>query len=129
MKAQRCSRKADSFVRNGLFDEALLQLDKSIVYLNELKSLNTRNDLIQMLNVQIESIDRKMRSVAIRKSERAKVYDIFCFFFQKYNNNVNIYMLYYIAFIIRYDCDNFIINFFKIEDRCSRIFNQKYQSN
>jgi hypothetical protein len=129
LKAQRCSRKADSFVRNGLFDEALLQLDKSIVYLNELKSLNTRNDLIQMLNVQIESIDRKMRSVAIRKSERAKVYDIFCFFFQKYNNNVNIYMLYYIAFIIRYDCDNFIINFFKIEDRCSRIFNQKYQSN
>lgn len=70
--AQRCARKADSLVRYGLFDEALVQLDKSIVYLKELKSVNSRYELIQMLNVQIDAIDRKMRSVAIKRSESLK---------------------------------------------------------
>lgn len=70
--AQRCARKADSLVKYGLYDEALVQLDKSIVYLNELKSLSTRYETIQMLNVQIDSIDRKMRSVAIKRSESIK---------------------------------------------------------
>jgi hypothetical protein len=70
--AQRCARKADTLVRYGQYEEALNQLDKSIVYLNELKSINSRYELIQMLNVQIDAIDRKMRSVAIKRSESLK---------------------------------------------------------
>jgi len=70
--AQRCARKADSLVKYGMYDEALNQLDKSIVYLYELKSLTTRYENIQMLNVQIESVDRKKRSVAIKRSESIK---------------------------------------------------------
>lgn len=70
--AQRCARKADSLVKYGMYDEALGQLDKSISYLYELKSFTTRYENIQMLNVQIESIDRKKRSVAIRRSESIK---------------------------------------------------------
>lgn len=70
--AQRCVRKADSLVKYGLFDEALGQLDKSIVFLHELKAVTSCYDSIQMLNVQIDSIDRKMRSVAIKRSESIK---------------------------------------------------------
>ncbi|CAF1037070.1 unnamed protein product, partial [Brachionus calyciflorus] len=70
--AQRCVRKADSLVKYGLFDEALGQLDKAIALLNELKSVTSCYDSIQMLNVQIDSIDRKMRSVAIKRSESIK---------------------------------------------------------
>lgn len=70
--AQRCARKADSLVKYGMYDEALGQLDKSIVYLYELKSVTTRYENIQMLNVQIESIDRKKRSIAIKRSESIK---------------------------------------------------------
>ena len=60
-------------MKYGLYDEALGQLDKSIAYLNELKAYTTRYENIQMLNVQIESIDRKKRSVAIKRSESLKV--------------------------------------------------------
>lgn len=70
--AQRCARKADSLVKYGMYDEALSKLDMSINYLNELKSFTTRYENIQMLNVQIESIDRKKRSVAIKRSESIK---------------------------------------------------------
>lgn len=70
--AQRCARKADSLVKYGMYDEALSQLDKSIVYLYELKTFTTRYENIQMLNVQIESIDRKKRSIAIKRSESIK---------------------------------------------------------
>ncbi len=60
-------------VKYGMYDEALSQLDKSIVYLYELKTFTTRYENIQMLNVQIESIDRKKRSIAIKRSESIKV--------------------------------------------------------
>ena len=63
-----------------MYDEALTQLDKSIVYLHELKSFTTRYENIQMLNVQIESIDRKKRSVAIKRSESIKVRNICRFY-------------------------------------------------
>lgn len=70
--AQRCARKADSLVKYGMYDEALNQLDQSIAYLYELKAFTTRYENIQMLNVQIESIDRKKRSIAIKRSESIK---------------------------------------------------------
>lgn len=70
--AQRCSRSADSLVRYGLFSQALIQLDKSIGYLNELKVAATSHDNIQLINEQIEAVDRKMRSVAIKQTESIK---------------------------------------------------------
>lgn len=70
--AQRCARKADALVKYGMYDEAFSQLDRSISLLKELKSLTTRYENIQMLSVQIESIDRKKRSVAIKRSESIK---------------------------------------------------------
>lgn len=70
--AQRCGRKADSLVKFGLFDEALVQLDKAIEYLKELKSNNTRNENIQLIKLQIETFDKKMRRVAIKRSESLK---------------------------------------------------------
>ncbi len=38
--AQRCIRKADALVMHGLFDEALLQLDKAIGTFNNLVFLS-----------------------------------------------------------------------------------------
>lgn len=70
--AQRCARKADTLLSYGLYDESLTQLEKSIAYLNELKSVTTCYESIQLLNAQLESIDRKMRSVAIKRSESIK---------------------------------------------------------
>lgn len=70
--AQRCARKADALVKYGMYDEAFSQLDKSISLLKELKSLTTRYENIQILSIQIESIDRKKRSVAIKRAESIK---------------------------------------------------------
>lgn len=70
--AQRCARKADSLAVHGLYEEALSQLDKSIVYLNELKTNTSRFETTQLLNEQIDAIDRKMRSVAIKRAESIK---------------------------------------------------------
>lgn len=55
-----------------MYDEAFGQLDRSISLLKELKSLTTRYENIQMLSIQIESIDRKKRSVAIKRAESIK---------------------------------------------------------
>lgn len=43
-----------------------------LAYLNELKSTTSCYESIQLLNAQLESIDRKMRSVAIKRSESIK---------------------------------------------------------
>jgi len=72
-KAQRCVRKADNLVKAGIFQDALNQLEKSITYLNDLKKVTQSYDTIQMLNIQIDAIDRKMRSIAIIRSESVKV--------------------------------------------------------
>lgn len=71
--AQRCARKADSLASQGSFDEAFTQLDKSISFLNNLKKNTSNYETIQILNVQIESIDRKMRSLAIKRSENMQL--------------------------------------------------------
>ena len=63
-----------------MYEEAFTQLDKSISLLSELKTLTTRYENIQMLNVQIDSIDRKKRSVAIKRSESIKVRFLFVLF-------------------------------------------------
>lgn len=67
--AQRCARKADSLASQGSFEDAFVQLDKSISFLNDLKKTTSNYETIQILNVQIESVDRKMRSIAIKRSE------------------------------------------------------------
>jgi len=67
--AQRCVRKADNLVKAGIFQDALNQLEKSITYLNDLKKVTQSYDTIQTLNIQIDAIDRKMRSIAIIRSE------------------------------------------------------------
>jgi hypothetical protein len=41
--------------------------------LNELKATTSRFETIQLLNEQIDSMDRKMRSVAIKRAEAIKV--------------------------------------------------------
>jgi hypothetical protein len=71
--AQRCARKADSLASQGSFDEAFTQLDKSISFLNNLKRNTSNYETIQILNVQIESVDRKMRSMAIKRSENMQL--------------------------------------------------------
>jgi hypothetical protein len=60
-------------VKAGIYQDALNQLEKSITYLNDLKKVTQSYDTIQMLNVQIDAIDRKMRSIAIIRSESVKV--------------------------------------------------------
>ena len=67
-------------------------LKNKIAYLKELKSCTTRYENVQMLNVQIDSIDRKKRSVAIKRSESIKV--TYFYFFQRVIEDFAMQMIY-----------------------------------
>ena len=54
---------------------------KKKAFLNDLKKTTSNYETIQILNVQIESVDRKMRSIAIKRSENMQVMHIGFIFF------------------------------------------------
>jgi tetratricopeptide (TPR) repeat protein len=65
--AQRCSRKSDAYLKYGLYDDAYLELEKSLAYLNKCKQNQITHNNVDLVKVLIEQIDGKLRVLSLKK--------------------------------------------------------------
>lgn len=70
--AQRCSRKSDTLLKYGLYDDAYQELEKSLVYLNNCKEKQTTRNNVDLVKSLIEQIDGKLRILSLKKEQATR---------------------------------------------------------